>query len=85
MATQTLEFNKIFIKLKYNKLSGVTFGIFRLGDVRYRTSEMSWMSYLGKMCLGVGILRPILHRMTLAFKKSTKSWKDSTKSVAAQL
>ena len=59
MVTQTLEFNKIFIKLKYNKLSGVSFGIFRLGDARYRTSEMSWMSYLGKMCFGVGILRPI--------------------------
>ena len=54
-----MKFNKIFIKLKYNKLSGVSFGIFRLGDARYRTSEMSWMSYLGKMCFGVGILRPI--------------------------
>ena len=53
MVTQTLEFNK---KLKYNKLSGVSFGIFRLGDARYRTSEMS---HLGKMCFGVGILRPI--------------------------
>ena len=56
MVTQTLEFNK---KLKYNKLSGVSFGIFRLGDARYRTSEMSWMSYLGKMCFGVLVLRPI--------------------------